>query len=148
MITKPLIISEVEKLLQLKLFLAKENYEQANESVVNETKGSAGDKHETARAMAQIEVENAGKILKEAERNLEFFKSIPVAQFEKVSLGSLIKTNFETFYISLGLGKISFLQESIFCLNLNSPIGKILVGKQVGDPFTFNDKNYLIKEII
>jgi hypothetical protein len=142
------VISEVEKLLQLKLFLAKENYAEANESVVNETKGSAGDKHETARAMAQIEVENAGKILKEAENNLDFFKSIPINPAEKASLGSLIKTNFETFYISLGLGKISFLQEAVFCLNLNSPIGKNLAGKKIGDEFIFNEKTYFIKEIL
>ena len=142
------VILEVEKLLQLKLFLAKENYAEANESVVNETKGSAGDKHETARAMAQIEVENAGKILKEAENNLDFFKSIPLNPSEKASLGSLIKTNFETFYISLGLGKISFLQEAVFCLNLNSPIGKNLVGKKIGDEFIFNNKSYLIIEIL
>ena len=49
----------------------------AIQSAANEeTKSSAGDKHETARAMAQLEVEMNGKQLAEAERLLEGLKKI------------------------------------------------------------------------
>ena len=145
MIQKESLKLEINRILEEKLKFAQSNFEEAQESVTIETKGSAGDKHETSRAMAQIELENAGKVLLEAEKNCDIFKNLSDFTSEKVTQGSLIYTNFEIFYISLGLGKIEFESETIFCLNLNSPIGKILFGKKVGDSFAFNSKNYEIK---
>jgi hypothetical protein len=147
MIQKESLKIEIQRILAEKLKFAQNNFEEAQESVTIETKGSAGDKHETSRAMAQIELENAGKVLLEAERNCDFFNSLTDIASEKAMQGSLIYTNFEIFYISLGLGKIEFEGETIFCLNLNSPIGKMLFGKKVGEFFTFNSKKYEIKLI-
>jgi hypothetical protein len=147
MIQKDEFRLEILKILSEKLDFAKSNFQEAQDSVTSETKGSVGDKHETSRAMAQIELENAGKILKEAEMNIDSFKKITNSPNQSVNLGSLIFTNFEIFYVSIGLGKIIFQNEAIFCLNLNSPLGKILFGKSKGDTFVFNSKNYLIQEI-
>lgn len=147
MIQKEILILEIQRILAEKLKFAQANFNEAQESVTIETKGSAGDKHETSRAMAQIELENAGKVLLEAEKNCTLFKNLSDFPSKKIALGSLIYTNLEIFYISLGLGKIEFNEEIIFCLNMNSPLGKILSDKKIGDSFTFNSKNYEIKII-
>jgi hypothetical protein len=147
MIHKEELRAEIQRILKEKLTFAQLNFSEAQESVGSETKSSAGDKHETSRAMAQIELENAGKILKEAEKNLELFKNLNFTNTSKVAVGSLIHTNFELFFVGIGLGKINFKNKTIFCLNLNSPIGQLIQGKIKGESFTFNEKKYTILEL-
>ena len=47
--------------------------EQIRESLTTETKSSAGDKHETGRAMLRLEREKAGKQLAEVQKTKECF---------------------------------------------------------------------------
>jgi len=47
------------------------------QSANSETKSTAGDKHETARAMAQLEVEMLSKQLEEVNKSIALLKRIP-----------------------------------------------------------------------
>ncbi len=63
------------------------------ESLTSETKSSAGDKHETGRAMLQLEREKAGHQLVEIEKQKQILQKINVeAKHQKAALGSVIKT--------------------------------------------------------
>src|SRR6478735_3887240 len=64
------------------------------ESGANETKSTAGDKHETALAMLQIEQANKREQLKEAVAQKTLLEKIdPAITATMVVNGSLIKTN-------------------------------------------------------
>ena len=63
-------------------------------------------------------------------------------------VGSLIKTNSGLFYISIGLGKVTIENKTIFVISAISPIGKLLLNKKEKDSFSFNGNQYHIKEII
>ena len=68
--------------------------------------------------------------------------------FNDVVLGSIVKTNQRSFYISTSIGEINLDNETFFAISLNSPIGLLLKNKTVNEQFEFNQTKYVITEII
>ena len=114
----------------------------------NETKSSAGDKHETGRAMAQLETEKLTKQLFEALKLEEILKQInPKSKHLLIGQGSLILTSNGNFYISVSLGKIEIDNVTYFIISSASPIGQLLLTKKEQDSFSFNDNTYDILSV-
>lgn len=106
----------------------------------SETKSSAGDKHETGRAMIQLEMEKSGQQLAEVQLMQEVLTKIVVEkESEVVCLGSLIKTTKGTFFLAISIGKICLENEDYFVVSTQSPIGKQLLGKTIGHTIPFNN---------
>ncbi len=119
------------------------------EAANNETKSSAGDKHETGRAMAQLETEKLSKQLSEALKIEQVLTQInPNSEHKKIGLGSLITTNNGTFYLSASLGKVEIDKSVFYIISPASPIGKLLLTKKEKESFSFNGKNYVIETIV
>ena len=119
------------------------------ESLVEESKSSAGDKHETGRAMLQIDRENAGKQLLEIEKLQQLVRKIDInSKSDYVRLGSLVYTNQATYFIGISIGAVTVGKTNYMCVALNSPIGQLLSGKKKGDMFMFNEKEYSIKSVV
>ena len=117
-----------------------------NDSAKNETKSTAGDKHETALAMLQIEQENTRNKLKEAtEQKLQLDRIDINLISEKIIKGSLIKTNHGYFFLSIALGKISVEHQQIIALSPQSPLGLKLVGSKINDEIELNNLKYVIE---
>jgi len=113
-----------------------------------ESKSSAGDKHETGRAMLQIERENAGHQLLEIENVEQTLKRVQITEPSGlVHLGSLVTTNQASYFLSISAGKFSFQNKDYFCIAPNSPIGLLLMGKQKGETFSFHENEIQILEI-
>lgn len=118
------------------------------ESLTSETKSTAGDKHETGRAMLQLEREKAGKQLAEVQKLQQILTKINLSiSSSHIHLGSLIVTSKANYFISISVGEIHIAETSYFAIAANSPIGKLLLGKSEGDVFNFNDKESSIKQI-
>lgn len=118
------------------------------EALMEETKSSSGDKHETGRAMLQIERENAGKQLFEVEKLMVILPRIDVrSTSDYVRLGSLVRTDAFHYFISLSLGSVTIADTDYLCVALNSPIGTELRGKRSGETFVFNQKEYRIESV-
>ena len=108
------------------------------EALNSETKSSAGDKHETGRAMLQLEREKLGKQLAEAEKLQAIAERIPLKkQGDNIRLGSLVQTNTAHYYISISAGRFQLEDMQVFCISASSPIGQVLLGKTVGDGIEF-----------
>jgi ElaB/YqjD/DUF883 family membrane-anchored ribosome-binding protein len=118
--------------------------QQLQESLFSESKSSAGDKHETARAMVQIELEQASKQLKEVELLINNFEKIKTISRTSIGLGSLIETNLGWFYLSIPLGKVQVDQKEVFCLGQTAPISNLLLQQKVGDVFSFGAKSFQV----
>src|ERR1035437_2392798 len=113
----------------------------ATESGNDETKSSAGDKHETGRAMAQLEQEKSGKQLHEALELKKMFDRIsPDKESKIVSQGSLVITNNDNFYLSISIGKIIIENVIYYAVSPATPIAALLIGKQKMHTFTFNEQ--------
>jgi len=114
----------------------------------SETKSSAGDKHETGRAMVQLEREKLGTQLANVEqmqRTLQKIRTDTVAPI--VITGSLVCTSAANYYIGISVGMFSCSQKKIYCISSAAPIAKVLLGKKIGDVITFNNTKFEILEI-
>ena len=119
-------------------------------SLNEETKSSAGDKHETTRAMIQIEREKNSKRIKEIEnskKQLIVIKSVQLNNL-KVSQGSIIFTSNNNYFISISSEIYSSDTNKIYCVSTNTPIAKSYLGKKIGDIVTFNNIESKIEKII
>mgnify|MGYP001576449164 CR=1 FL=1 len=120
----------------------------ARASSNDDTKSSAGDKYETGRAMAQLEIDKNTTQLLEAQQLQQVLNKInPELQLDKVMSGSLVKTPGMTFYISIPAGKIELAGTTYYAISPASPIGKALMGKQKGEEVVFNSKLMMIEEL-
>jgi hypothetical protein len=117
-------------------------------SLLSDTKSSAGDKHETARAMVQLEQEKLNKQLGEFLQMKSILSQInPEILHRHVGAGTLIHTSLGWYFLSVGLGQISVEGTIVFALNPQAPLGKILIGKRVGEEVVFNGNTLEILEV-
>jgi len=119
------------------------------EDAQNDAKGSAGDKHETGLAMMHLEQEKLNQKLSELLESRKKFTMIDYTlPTDQVVLGSLIQTPKAFFLMSVALPKIDVAGSPVFALSPQSPLGALLMGKQVGASITFNGANYVITAIL
>lgn len=121
----------------------------AHQAAANEeTKSSAGDKYETGRAMAQLEIERNSVQLREAEKLKAVLQSIvPQSSGKVIVPGSLIATSKGIFYMAISIGAVSLSQQNYFIISSDSPIGKLLLGKHVGQEILWRNETYRIESI-
>ncbi len=118
------------------------------ESGANETKRTAGDKHETALAMVQIEQAQKQEQLAEAKQQKAVMEKInPVNKANIVCLGSLINTDKGYFFVCTALPKAVVEGVTVMAVSPQSPLGQQLMGRQVGDTVTVNDRSFYINSI-
>lgn len=146
---KPLLHHRCLLIAEQKISELKSLLNDTQESANNETKSTAGDKHETAKAMAQLETEKLSAQLAEALKLKDILQQInPDKKNETAVLGSLVKTNNGTFYIAVSLGKVTVEGLDSFVISAISPIGKLLLTKKEKESFSFNGVHYIIEQIV
>lgn len=119
------------------------------ESLTSETKSSAGDKHETGRAMLQLEREKAGHQLAEIEKQKQILHKVNVeSKHQKVALGSVIKTTQANYFIAVSAGEIVVDNISYYAISAATPIAQLLIGKKVNDEIQFRDQVFKIIAVI
>lgn len=116
-------------------------------SISNDVKSSAGDKHETAKSLAQLEQEKLGIILHDLESNLLLMKKISSDWQDNVRIGSLILMDGDYYFIGVAAGSVQIEGITIFCMSTNAPLAKQCLGKKKGENFQWQGKNKTISEI-
>jgi len=125
------------------------NISDIKESLTAETKSSAGDKHETGRAMLQLEREKLGQQLLEAERMAIILSRISISlKTNAVVLGSWVKTSKRDYFLAISAGAFEGAENPIYCISRATPIGKLLLGKSIGDVVDFDGEKIRISEIL
>jgi transcription elongation GreA/GreB family factor len=149
MTLKQKIQSHYLQLANTKINLLQQTLADLKESGTNETKSTAGDKHETALAMLQIEQANKRTQLQEAlEQKAVLEKIANVTNTTKIVHGSLVKTNKGYFYMSVALGKAIVDDIAVIAISPQSPLGAKLMGLCVHHVVEINDKDYLVEAIL
>lgn len=147
--TKNLLYQKCLDFVEQRIQHAQEAFDAATDAANNESKSTVGDKHETARAMAQLEQEKATKQINQAKEMQVALSKIDVAKTsERVVLGSLVITDKLTFFIAIAVGKVEVEGTSVFVISPASPIGQKLLGLSIGDTLEFNGQTYQIKQVI
>ena len=137
-----------KKLLEEKIETAITLMDDAQASANQDTKSSAGDKHETSRAMAMLEKEKAANQLSELRKLQQALMGVSTNVMNTAEVGALIQLNTGWFYLAVGLGKIEVNKTSIFCISLASPLGTALLGKSSGEQISLNGRALQILQIL
>ena len=121
---------------------------EVTESSNSESKSSAGDKHETAKSMMQLEREKLGMQLKEAEGQLAEFQKIDFSRSSQlITQGSLIETHKGWFFIAGSIGKIIVNEKTVFVISDRSPLAIAFSAKKKKDIVNFNGMDYIIENV-
>ena len=124
------------------------NLAELKESGSNETKSTAGDKHETALAMLQIEqAKNREQLLIAQQQQEALQRTKNMVNPAKIINGSLVKTSLGHFYICTALGKAVVANVVVQAISAQSPLGNILIGLSVQQSFTINNSHGIIEAI-
>lgn len=117
-------------------------------SANEETKSSAGDKYETGRAMAQLEIEKSSAQLAESLKLKQQLEKIsPDQTSPTIQMGSLVNTNQGNFYIAVSIGQLVLNEETYFIISPVSPLAKQLLGLKLHTSFLFQGRNFTIHRI-
>jgi len=145
---KNTLYEECKSVVENRYQKIKQNIADIEESLEEESKSSAGDKHETGRAMLQIDRENAGKQLLEIEKVKQLLPKIDVnSTSDYARLGSLVYTDNATYFLGISIGDVAVNKTHYLCVSLNSPVGSLLSGKKKGDTFSFNERAFKVTSI-
>jgi len=118
------------------------------EGLSSETKSSAGDKHETGRAMLQLEMEKASQQLESIYMLKSVLAKITIDDTSAViKLGSLIITKQANYFLAISVGEINIDTKIYYAISPSSPIGNLLLGKRVGEELVFNGKTIQIAKV-
>jgi hypothetical protein len=118
------------------------------ETGTNETKSTAGDKHETALAMLQIEQANMRKQMEQTHTQIAILQKLTATNTSNTVLnGSVVKTNTIYFYISAGIGKATIDGQLVIAISPTSPLGIKLMGTTVGTQIIMQQQTYTIQAI-
>lgn len=131
-----------------KIALAQKEINAVQTSANEETKSSVGDKYETGRAMAQLEIEKNTRQLVEANKLKQLLSRFSgESKTGNIQLGSLIQANNSWFYLSIGAGKITLDDVDYICLSPISPLGAKMMNLGPEDKFSFNKLDYHIQKV-
>ena len=143
------LYKQCELYVNKRLQTVEETISSHQKALLSETKSSAGDKHETGRAMLQLEMEKAGQQLSGIAQMKETLAKINIKTTSKTAhLGSVvITTSTINYFISVSVGLLTFANKKYFAISSSSPIGKLILGKKEGESFEFNGVKNTIKKI-
>lgn len=146
---KKILFNHCKTHLEKKMKVLEQLKKNLQKDLTYETKSSAGDKYETARAMIQLENEKLSNQIREIELNYQKLNTIKDFQTSKsISLGSIIFTDKANYYVAIAADFFEVNSKVFYCISSQSPIGKLLIGKKINESIMFNNVQSTILEII
>ncbi|WP_040279684.1 3-oxoacyl-ACP synthase [Psychroserpens damuponensis] len=119
------------------------------DSLTTETKSSAGDKHETGRAMLQLEREKAGQQLAEIQKVNHILSKIDISKSsEIVTLGSIVYTTQANYFVAISAGEVTVENEKFYAISAITPIAQLIIGKQKGELISFRNLEFEITKVV
>ena len=119
--------------------------DQAKSALYAEGKSSAGDKHETGRAMAQLEMEKAGSQYQELLKLKQIVNRLGKGQgrSDQIGLDTLVETDKGFFFLAISIGPVKIEENTIVVISPQSPLGAGFIGKNIGETNSFNQAKIL-----
>lgn len=145
--TKKRLLQESNKLLNAQIKAAKDAMDEAQESA-NDHQGSMEDKFESFRENCQIQRDMYARQLDELITVQSVLRRINATKTNHdVSLGAVVITELQNYFIGVSLGEIKLEGESYYAISGMSPVFKAMMGKTAGETFSFRDKTYKILQV-
>ena len=138
---KSTVLTYVKTYLDKRMQTSLDAMNAAQESANGESKSSAGDKYETSRAMGQLDRDMHARMYQQTLEERKLVERIDESLiYKKGALGAFLKTTMGDFFLSVSIGNINVDEKPIMIISPQSPVGALLMGKIVGDKFSFRGK--------
>ncbi len=145
---KEKIYNHCLQLVNEKLAALEQAYRESREALESEAKNTAGDKHETGRAMIQLEQEKMSRQLQETQKLKSMLQRVPYDKVhQRVESGALVECSEGRFFIAVGLGRLEIDDKEVFVVAPFSPLAQAMLGKQKGEAFGFWNQSVVISTI-
>ena len=140
-ILKQLLALQADRIDELLLYQS-----DLSDALQSESKSTAGDKHDTIRAMIHLEQEKLQHQFQEMQLQLQRLREISeLNPLEQANFGALVETTSDLFVLGASLGKQVVDGRVIYCIGMEAPIAQAMLSKVIGDQLHFNGK---VTEII
>lgn len=137
------------RLLEAKMAALQAELDDLSAGSESESKSSAGDKHETGRAMMHLEQDRLGRQWKELQTQHAILQGIQVESASpQIVRGSLIQMKQGWFYLSIALGRVEVDGTSVLTLSPESPLGQTCLGKKKDEVIDFRGNTYHIIDLL
>uniref|UniRef100_UPI00404ADA35 hypothetical protein n=1 Tax=Flavobacterium sp. TaxID=239 RepID=UPI00404ADA35 len=148
-IQKKTIVSLFGEKLQLQITQISTHIENLSLEAKENAKSSAGDKHETDLAMMHLEQEKLSHKLRQLLHDQQIWNQLDFESKTKtVKAGNIVVTENFIFLIAVALPQIKFENQIVMSISPQSPLGNLLIGKQVNETIILNNNTYQIIEIL
>ena len=143
------LYNQCQLLVNMRLSVIQNAIGKIGESLFSETKSSAGDKHETGRAMLQLEREKAGNQLAEIQKINTILSKIDINNTSKtICLGSVVYTTNANYFIAISKGELVVGNDTFYAISTSTPIGQLLMGKKEGEEIKFREQQFNIITVL
>lgn len=145
---KTKVVEACIALLQDKLKHLQQEQLDVRAGASDQGKSTAGDKHETAMAMAQLEQEQNQQLQDQVLKQLSIMQQARWLEPSKQGgSGALLETNQGFFFIAIALGKIEVQDTIVNTLSMASPLGRQFDQCKIGQHITMGNLNLHIVNI-
>lgn len=141
MIDKLTLIQESENRLRETISELDHEIESLRESRAADGKSSAGDKHETGRAMADLELDRLNAQRQKLAKLRADLLDIKCSSTDSIQLGSVVHTQKGIYFLAVPLGRVETQGQTVYVISTVSPLGQALLGHAIGDAFVINGTN-------
>ena len=142
MLDKQVVYDAVSSELDSRTEILQKSFNDLSSILEDETKSSAGDKHETSRAITHHEQEKlSGQLSQLLKLKNALSRIYPLEKHDSIEYGSLVETNQGYFFFSIGIGAISVANNKVFCITSTTPLGQVLLDKSKGDTLKFRNES-------
>jgi len=123
-------------------------YKIYQESAANETKSTAGDKHDTSKSMMQLEQEKLGHQLNLLLQQKKVLENIHLGRvYQMVEFGCVVETNLGNFFLAISAKEILIKDKKFIPVSVQSPLAMHLAKHRIKEQIHFNGKTYEIQSI-
>lgn len=145
---KQSLIDQCNDLLDDKIGRLEKLASDIQDAANQETKSSMGDKFETGRAMMQAEKDKYMQQLTQAIFVQTQLEQIKVDRtFEQAAFGAIVKTKLANYFIAISAGRLEVEGEKYYIISPQAPLAQAVIGKQVGETFSFNNQEVKIEAV-
>ncbi|MEY3010514.1 MAG: hypothetical protein RLZZ314_1156 [Bacteroidota bacterium] len=146
---KATIFSHLETHLNQQVVEANQRLDSLKEALESEAKSTAGDKHETGRAMIHQEMAQVQDTLNRVARlQTELLRMIQSGGIpRRVASGVLIETDGPWILLGLGLGRLVVNGRDVLAVSAEAPLARQLQGAVVGDEVRVGMKTWVIRHL-
>ena len=144
--TKNDIFDALESHLQAAVSEAQGHLASLQEALTSEAKSTAGDKHETGRAMIHQEMRQVNDTLQRSQSALQEWTRMKQVQTApvRVASGVLVETTGPWVLVGLPLGKLSLEGGLVLGVSPEAPLAQAWHGAKVGDEVRLGSSTFQI----